>query len=630
MGNGGKVLVARTFPTTLADSMNEFLRCWLLVTAVILVGCSRDVPETEGIEMDPVLSKLFEDSDDFRLVDALAVAIPESTSKQLPRSHQVVVSVWNSSGLIGNGGFWAFLRSDIDFDTVIDSLEEIGATESVEAMRQAVSVFPNSVPPDDWLDRGDFIDSLGQDDNEILSSASSAFYAAEKQRLESLGKYVRSNVKSFRGLKAGWVAREYVENLKPFPEANADTREIALWILGLGGHVQFPDLDGEVQFFNSLSYPLPDGDIVISEIGFPEDRSDTVALLKHVSTLTSVKGTLETISFQSCRFSSDMVPYLAEQPVLQSVDLSQTNVTDSDLAAVAQLELEELVLSGTAISDEGVGYLSIMPTLRKLELSRTQVTIECVDSLVSLPRLQSLSLPRELLTDGNLPRLVSLSSLTSLDLDRSQVTNEGLNLIAKMKNLESLTLDACSITDSGLAALAGLTQLKSLQMRYTGIGDDGLKHLESLTHLASLDLNSTKITDAGLTSVSKLSNLQRLALDSTHVGDNGLDMLSSLTKLSSLELYETGVGDIGMKTVRNFTGLTDLGLSSTQVTDTGIAELSGLIELRDFSFMETKVTDESIPTISKFLEIRRMYTSDLISPEGREMLKEALEHWNSG
>ena len=580
--------------------------------------------------MDPVLARLFDDSDDFRLVDAIAVAIPESPSKQLPRPQQVVGSIWHASGVIGNGGFWALFRSDINSNEVVKALEEIGADDSASAIKEAMTIFPNSEPLSAWLDRGEFIDNLDQDNDEILNSASRAFIDADKQRLQALGRYVRSNVNSFKGLDAGWVARWYVENLKSVPEADADPRDIALWILGLGGHVQFPDSDGESQFFNSLNDRLPGGDIVIVEIGFPDDRTDTLATLEHVSGLRSINGTLETISFQNCEFSSDMVPYLLKLPSLHSVDLSQTNVRDSDLSELAQLALKKLSLSDTAISDEGASYLSAMPTLQELELSRTQVTIECLDSLVSLPLLQAVNLPAELLTDDTLSRLVGLSSLRSLNLDHSKITDAGLSLIAKMENIESLVLDACLITDSGLAALSGLRMLKHLQLRYTSIGDEGLKHLEPLTQLVSLDLNSTRITDGGLPSISKLTNLSRLALDSTRIGDDGVVSLSSLTKLKYLELYETKVGDAGMKTVGEITSLVDLGLSSTRVTDNGIAELSGLTQLREFSFMETRVSDESIPVISGFAEIHRMYTSDLISPEGRDRLKQILKRWNSG
>ncbi len=486
--------------------------------------------------MDPVLNKLFEDGNDFHLVDALFIAIPETSTDRLPRPQQIVRTIWHAGGVIGNGGFGAFFRTDLDSDEVVHALEEIGATEAAAAVKQALTVFPDSEPHSDWVKRGDFIDGLTQDKTETLGSATRHFYKADKQRLRALGEYVRKHADSFKGLEAGWVAREYVENLKPLPAADAEPREIALWILGLGGHVRFTDFNGEDQFFNSLAYPLPDHEFVISEIGVPESRTDTVATVAHLSKLNSLQETLNTISLRNCECSLDVVPYLAKLLTLQSVELSGTDVTDSDLKAFAKLPLTELALSRTAITDEGVGNLAAMPTLRKLQLSRTQVTVGCLDHLGNLPELIEVDLPNELFTDENLPSLVQLSSLKSLDLGGSKVTDMGLVSLGKMENIESLDLESCPITDSGLVALTSLPNLRTLGLRYTAIGDDGMKHLEPLTQLESLDLNSTMVTSAGLESISKLTQLKKLELDSTKITNDGIPHLLSLKNLEYLGL----------------------------------------------------------------------------------------------
>ena len=577
--------------------------------------------------MDSTLAVLFDGSDDLQLVDAIAVAIPEPLSESSPEPQRVLSCVWHASGVIGNGGFEALFQADIDSAWVVKNLKAIGAHDSADAVVRALEVFPNSTPPSDWIERGEFIDGLGGDQEKMLQAAASEFFHDEKPRLARLGEYARSNSDSFKGLKAGWVAKDYVESLKSFPNLDSSSREVAEWIIGMVGHVRLPDLDGRVQFFNSTYKPLPTTEIVISEIGFPRHRSDTPTTLEHVSKLSAIQDSLDSVSFAGCDFSSDFVTHLTKLPQLRTLDLSETNTVDADLNGISKLTLTTISLSSTSISNESVEQLALIPTLQTVNLGRTKVSIDCIDHLRLLSNLTELELPQTLLTDANIPRLALLDSLKSLDLASGNVTILGLAHLRDMKNLESLVLDSCPITDAGLVSLAGMDNLKQLQLRYTEVTDVGLTHLESHSQLETLDLNSTKITDAGLASLSKLKNLETLELDSTKITDHGIRHLRSLQKLKSLSLFETAVGDLGMETIGKLTTLTDLGLSETQVTDSGISKLSGLQDLRRLSFIGTEVTDESIPTLSGFTEMWDMHTSGHISIEGKKKLKQTLKHW---
>ena len=577
-------------------------------------------------KMDPIITRLFEDANDFQLIDGLFVAIDE-TSNDIPRPQQIVRTVWHAGGVIDNSGFEAFFQTDIRGEDAITAFEEFGAIESAEAVKKALTVFPNSEPPTEWHERQEFLGDLSEEQEQILHSAAITFYRDEKRRLRKLADYVRSHRESFKGLQAGWVAAEYLKHLNPWPAADASPREIALWVLGLRGHVRLPDSDGEVQFFNSLHYPLPEGEIVISEIGLSRHRRDTDKTLGHIVTLTSLRQTLVSVSFQETDFSLDVISHLAKLPALKSLDLSKTAVKDSDLVEFAKLQLQTFKLKDTSITDEGVKHLAAVPTLQELHLAGTGVSIRSVDHLSSVPHLEQVEWPGHLLTDDNVPQLIRLSGIKRLDACRAWITNSGLQQLAKLENLEVLQLESPDITSEGLVALNRLNKLKELVLWYTNVTDDGLKHLESATQLQKLNLNSTSIGDAGLKSISKLKNLTYLDLDSTKVTDDGIAELETLHKLETLSLYETAVGDVAMSTVGKLTNLRDLSLSNTQVTDEGFARLSNLTKLRELGFRETNVTDKSIPVISKFREIRRMYTSDLITPQGRKSLERALTHW---
>ncbi|MEX0717129.1 MAG: hypothetical protein WD066_11095 [Planctomycetaceae bacterium] len=80
-------------------------------------------------------------------------------------------------------------------------------------------------------------------------------------------------------------------------------------------------------------------------------------------------------------------------PVLQSVFLQRTRVTDAGLEQIAELRSLLLVdLADTKITDRGVAKLAGMPRLESLTLERTAVTPACLGALRTLPNLKYLYL----------------------------------------------------------------------------------------------------------------------------------------------------------------------------------------------------------------------------------------------
>jgi hypothetical protein len=74
----------------------------------------------------------------------------------LTKEEQVVDLVMSAYGIIGNGGFqylfeWTF-EGDPHFAKTVAAFEAIGALECAQALRDELSIFPNSKPPRD-IDR---------------------------------------------------------------------------------------------------------------------------------------------------------------------------------------------------------------------------------------------------------------------------------------------------------------------------------------------------------------------------------------------------------------------------------------------------------------------------------------------
>lgn len=139
------------------------------------------------------------------------------------------------------------------------------------------------------------------------------------------------------------------------------------------------------------------------------------------------------------------------------------------------------------------------------------------------------------------------------------------------------------------------------------------------------------MSSAVLNTICEFTNLKSLTLDGTQVSSEGLDHLTSLHFIETLSVGKTAVDDSGLKHIGKLTTLTDLGLDDTKVTDSGMKQLRNLRSLRRLSCDETQISDASIPTLLGFTEIRDLYyPSEAISSEGRELLKKALIHWESG
>ena len=120
-------------------------------------------------------------------------------------------------------------------------------------------------------------------------------------------------------------------------------------------------------------------------------------------------------------------------PEVESLDLSGTSITDSDLSALPDLPgLQRLDLSGTAVTGPGLRHLGRAPLLRTIVLAETPVSDEAISYLVSLAELERVVLDGTRITDAGLSHLARLPKLRELSVSNTQVTTEGLEELRKM------------------------------------------------------------------------------------------------------------------------------------------------------------------------------------------------------
>jgi Leucine-rich repeat (LRR) protein len=183
---------------------------------------------------------------------------------------------------------------------------------------------------------------------------------------------------------------------------------------------------------------------------------------------------------------------------LKSLDISHTQVTNNGLQYLVKLRsLEELVLGGNKISGVGLHALRTLPKLTRLDLSGFQkrnsgtwsvaLTDNDLEMIASMTGLQDLNLSGTRITDLGIGRLKTLRELRSLDLSRTAVTASGLKELVGLTKLERLSLwKASRINDAGAPVLTQMKGLVALDVSETAMTDAGREQLRSIQGLRDL------------------------------------------------------------------------------------------------------------------------------------------------
>jgi hypothetical protein len=156
-------------------------------------------------------------------------------------------------------------------------------------------------------------------------------------------------------------------------------------------------------------------------------------------------------------------------------------------------DLRTVWLTGTQVSDRGIGALCGLPVLLNLVLKNTNITDAALEKIRSL-RLSSITLPSQI-SDSALPALSSIASLKRLDLSSTSVSDQGLAALASLPMLEELYLSDTGVGDAGVVHLAKVKSLKTLFMSGTKVSDAALPLFEAMTWLQHLELRDTGVTE---------------------------------------------------------------------------------------------------------------------------------------
>jgi hypothetical protein len=121
-------------------------------------------------------------------------------------------------------------------------------------------------------------------------------------------------------------------------------------------------------------------------------------------------------------------------------------------------------LGGTALNDEGLANVKVLPKVVQLDLKDTQITDAGLANLAAIATLNKLHLEKTKITDAGLAHLKDLGNLEYLNLYGTAVTDAGLDHLRGLKNLKKLYVWQSQVTDAGIAklkeSLPGVTVVK--------------------------------------------------------------------------------------------------------------------------------------------------------------------------
>jgi len=287
---------------------------------------------------------------------------------------------------------------------------------------------------------------------------------------------------------------------------------------------QVARLKPNIKRLSLVGYQLSAGSIKLLR-SFPKleqlDLSGSLITNEGLSELPELRS----LSLARTRVSFADAMRIAQQMGLESLDVSDTGITDEELEAAADIKhrLDTLLLAQNPISDKGVAkLLTNIDGIRRLDLSYTQVDGSCLDSC---------SFVREVNLDGTQVNDVTLGKLLKnpslnykvFSLRRTQVTAAILPAL----DGRSVRLGHGQITEADLMNLSTTPPIKFDQLGLNGPQFTGASLPKRLFHASVIDLRGSSVSDDILKDFDKVNWLSALRLGDTQITPRGLENLNT-------------------------------------------------------------------------------------------------------
>ena len=214
--------------------------------------------------------------------------------------------------------------------------------------------------------------------------------------------------------------------------------------------------------------------------------------LRHLQGMKSLRS-LRIASAYNVKYEAQLdIQHLPALTSLRELDLTNSIWAEGLPALSALTGLERLVLDDCmlgvwcpviTVEDEEraakhqVGlprYLRPLVNLKDLRLSHTGITDEWLDVIATMSKLESLDLSNNALTDDGLSQLSRLTNLERLNLSSILDLKGDYAMLGGLNRLRDVKLDCCHVSAAGVRTLVELPQLRRVSM----FTDYGRPHLQ--------------------------------------------------------------------------------------------------------------------------------------------------------
>lgn len=279
-----------------------------------------------------------------------------------------------------------------------------------------------------------------------------------------------------------------------------------------------------------------------------------------------------------------------------AVIVCHNTFSDVHAASAAKLRyLETLVIPWSPITSEGVRSLKECTGLVAINLNCTAIDDQALRHIAMLPNLRELRLAWTNVTDSGLGEL--RQELQIIDVSHTRVTDHGVASIVSDGTLHVICANGTSITDATGRGLGANRSLRMVALNGTSIGDGTIASLIDCKELASLEIASTCISDASADAVARLTSLQLLDAAINNIGDRFCRAACALNELNNLNVAYTRCGDPSLVAISRSPSLDVVCADGTQITANGLAVIVTLkrrsirILARDVSISMRELTD---------------------------------------
>ncbi len=251
--------------------------------------------------------------------------------------------------------------------------------------------------------------------------------------------------------------------------ADSPDAQAAMLIQRIGGKISW-SADSEPKHivaidFDSCRLRLEDVESLkpleyLEELKITRTRVDT-HILEAVAKLTPLKR----LSLLRTDATDVGMVYLSQSPQLQELDLILTNVTDEGLGALRRLRTLTTIRLSTKMKGSGLRYLAEFPVLRTVDLSGAGVDNDSLKWLGDIKSLREIDMVcgGPTLDQTGKQNLCRLTGLTCLKMDMIFNDDHILTYSKSLPMLQSVQVGGRFPSDLSIAALAEANVLRELK-----------------------------------------------------------------------------------------------------------------------------------------------------------------------